>query len=225
MRKRNIILISTLVVVILAALGLILGFSLSPIGTANRKNIDIKSFFGEEKLTLDVKMVKGVYNSDYNGFNSDYTLLELCEMRADKTDGDYTYTYEVYGDNAIIYKLKDGNRVAFAELCDISALDKGQKYLFTNGAFRIGETEAIIIAPYHLAREQFWGSTTDTIKLNHNIDFNAIIDFYKFGDYYKTSIGENSLALELKDNKGIVVIKYNAEEHSIHYSVASSKFR
>lgn len=225
MRKRNIILISTLVVVILAALGLILGFSLAPIGLSNKKNIDIKSFFGEEKLTLDVKMVRGVYNPDYNGFNSDYTLLELCEMRADKTDGEYSYTYDIYGDNAIIYKLKDGNRVAFAELCDISALDKGQKYLFTNGTFRIGETEAIITAPYHLAREQFWGSTADTIKLNNNIDFNAVIDFYKFGDYYKTSIGENSLALELKDNKGIVVIKYNAEEHSIHYSVASSKFR
>lgn len=225
MRKRNIILISTLVVVILAALGLILGFSLAPIGLSNKKNIDIKSFFGEEKLTLDVKMVRGVYNPDYNGFNSDYTLLELCEMRADKTDGEYSYTYDIYGDNAIIYKLKDGNRVAFAELCDISTLDKGQKYLFTNGTFRIGETEAIITAPYHLAREQFWGSTADTIKLNNNIDFNAVIDFYKFGDYYKTSIGENSLALELKDNKGIVVIKYNAEEHSIHYSVASSKFR
>lgn len=225
MRKRNIILISTLVVVILAALGLILGFSLAPIGLSNKKNIDIKSFFGEEKLTLDVKMVRGVYNPDYNGFNSDYTLLELCEMRADKTDGEYSYTYDIYGDNAIIYKLKDGNRVAFAELCDISALDKGQKYLFTNGTFRIGETEAIITAPYHLAREQFWGSTAYTIKLNNNIDFNAVIDFYKFGDYYRTSIGENSLALELKDNKGIVVIKYNAEEHSIHYSVASSKFR
>lgn len=224
MRKRNII-ISTLVVVILAALGLILGFSLAPIGLSNKKNIDIKSFFGEEKLTLDVKMVRGVYNPDYNGFNSDYTLLELCEMRADKTDGEYSYTYDIYGDNAIIYKLKDGNRVAFAELCDISALDKGQKYLFTNGTFRIGETEAIITAPYHLAREQVWGSAVDTIKLNNNIDFNAIIDFYKFGNYYKTSIGENSLALELKDNKGIVVIKYNAEEHSIHYSVASSKFR
>lgn len=225
MRKRNIILISTLVVVILAALGLILGFSLSPIGLTNRKNITVKAMFGGEKITLDVKMVKGVYNPDYNGFNSDYTITELCEMRAEKADGKYSYTYDIYGDNAIIYKVKDGNRVAFAELCDVSALDKGQKYLFTNGTFRIGESEITITAPYHLAREQVWGSAVDTIKLNSNIDFNAIIDFYKFGDYYKTTIGENSLALELKDNKGTVVIKYNAEEHSIHYMVASNRFR
>lgn len=225
MRKRNIILISTLVVVILAVLGLILGFSLSPIGLSNRKNILINAMFGDEKLTLDVKMVKGIYNPDYNGFNSDYTLLELCKMRADKTDGEYSYTYDIYGDNAIIYKIKDGNRVAFAELCDISALDKGQKYLFTNGTFRIGESEITITAPYHLVREQVWGSAVDTIKLNNNIDFNAIIDFYKFGDYYKTSIGDNSLAIELKDNKGTVVINYNAEEHSIHYLIASNRFR
>lgn len=225
MRKRNIILISTLVVVILAALGLILGFSLSPIGLSNRKNISINAMFGDEKLTLDVKMVKGIYNPDYNGFNSDYTLLELCKMRADKTNGEYSYTYDIYGDNAIIYKVKDGNRVAFAELCDISALDKGQKYLFTNGTFRIGESEITITAPYHLAREQVWGSAVDTIKLNKNVDFNTVADFYKFGDYYKTSIGEKSLALELKDNKGTVVINYNAEEHSIHYLIASNRFR
>lgn len=225
MRKRNIILISTLVAVILAALGLILGFTLSPIGLANRKNITVKAMFGGEKLTLDVKMVKGVYNPDYNGFNSDYTIKELCEMRAEKADGEYSYTYDICGDNAIIYKVKDGNRVAFAELCDVSALDKGQKYLFTNGTFRLGETEITITAPYHLAREQVWGSAVDAIKLNNDINFNDIIDFYKFGDYYKISIGENSLALELKDNKGIVVIKYNAEEHSINYSVASNRFR
>lgn len=225
MSKRNIILISSLVVVLLAALGLILGFTLSPIGLANRKNITVKAMFGGEKLTLDVKMVKGIYNPDYNGFNSDYTIKELCEMRAEKADGEYSYTYDICGDNAIIYKVKDGNRVAFAELCDVSSLDKGQKYLFTNGTFRLGETEITITAPYHLAREQVWGSAVDAIKLNNDIDFNAIIDFYKFGDYYKISIGENSLALELKDNKGIVVIKYNAEEHSINYSVASNRFR
>lgn len=225
MSKRNIILISSLVVVLLAALGLILGFSLAPIGLSNRKNITVKAMFGGEKLTLDVKMVKGVYNPDYNGFNSDYTIKELCEMRAEKADGEYSYTYDICGDNAIIYKVKDGNRVAFAELCDVSSLDKGQKYLFTNGTFRLGETEIITTAPYHLAREQVWGSAVDAIKLNNDIDFNAIIDFYKFGDYYKISIGENSLALELKDNKGIVVIKYNAEEHSINYSVASNRFR
>lgn len=225
MSKRNIILISSLVAVLLVALGLILGFTLSPIGLANRKNITVKAMFGGEKLTLDVKMVKGIYNPDYNGFNSDYTIKELCEMRAEKADGDYSYTYDICGDNAIIYKVKDGNRVAFAELCDVSSLDKGQKYLFTNGTFRLGETEITITAPYHLAREQVWGSAVDAIKLNNDIDFNAIIDFYKFGDYYKTSIGENSLALELKDNKGTVVIKYNAEEHSINYSVASNRFR
>lgn len=219
MSKRNIILISTLVVVILAALGLILGFSLSPIGLSNRKNISINAIFGDEKLTLDVKMVKGIYNPDYNGFNSDYTLLELCKMRADKTNGEYSYTYDIYGDNAIIYKIKDGNRVAFAELCDISALDKGQKYLFTNGTFRIGESEITITAPYHLAREQFWGERSDIIKLQKNIGFNAIVEFYKFGGYYNIAVEDNNITLERNNEK--VAISYNANEHSIHYSVVS----
>lgn len=223
MRKRNIILISTLVVVILAALGLILGFTLAPIGLSNRKNIDIKSFFGDEKLTLNVKMVRGVYNPEYNAFNSDYSLLDLCEMRAEKIDDEYSYRYEIFGNNAIIYKLKDGNIVAFAELCDISALDKGQKYLFTNGTFRIGETS--IIAPYHLAREQFWGSDIDTIKLSHDIDFKSVAEFYKFGDYYNVAETENSIAFKLKDNMGTVNIRYNPDEHSIRYSVASHRFR
>lgn len=215
MSKRNIILISSIVVVLLAALGLILGFSLSPIGLSNKKKIDIKSFFGDESLTLNVKMVKGIYNPDYNGFNSDYTIKELCEMRAEKADGEYSYSYEICGDNAIIYKLKDGERIAFAELCDISALDKGQKYLFTNGMFSIGETT--IIAPYHLAREQFWGSAVDTIKLNNDIDFKAITDFYKFGGYYNITVEDNQITLER--NKEKVAISYNANEHSIHYSI------
>lgn len=225
MRKRNIILISSIVVVLLAALGLILGFCLSPVGLSNRKNVTVKAMFGGEKLTLDVKMVRGVYNPAYNAFNSDYSLIELCEMRAEKVDGEYSYTYDIYGNNAIIYKLKDGERIAFAELCDISALDKGQKYLFTNGSFRIGETETIITAPYHLAREQFWGNVVNKIKLNNDVDFNAVTDFYKFGDYYNVTFADNSIALVLKDNKGTVLIKYNAEEHSINYSVANNKFR
>lgn len=217
MRKRNIILISSIVVVLLAVIGLILGFSLSPIGLSNKKNIDIKSFFGDESLTLNVKMVRGVYNPAFNAFNSDSTLLELCEMRIEKTDGEYSYSYEICGDNAIIYKLKDGKRIAFAELCDISALGKGQKYLFTNGIFSIGETS--IIAPYHLAREQIWGSEVDTIKLNNDIDFNAITDFYKFGDYYSINVEDNNITLERNNEK--VAISYNANEHSIHYSVVS----
>lgn len=215
MSKRNIILISSIVVVLLATLGLILGFSLSPIGLSNKKKIDIKSFFGDESLTLNVKMVKGVYNPAFNAFNSDRTLLELCEMRIEKTDGEYSYSYEICGDNAIIYKLKDGERIAFAELCDISALDKGQKFLFTNGMFSIGETT--IIAPYHLAREQFWGSEVDTIKLNNDIDFNAVTDFYKFGGYYSITVEDNHIMLER--NKEKVAINYNAIEHSIHYSI------
>lgn len=217
MSKRNIILISTLVVVILAALGLILGFSLSPIGLSNKKNIDIKSFFGDESLTLDVKMVRGVYNPAFNAFNSDRTLLELCEMRIEKTDGEYSYSYEICGDNAIIYKLKDGKRIAFAELCDISALDKGQKFLFTNGMFSIGETT--IIAPYHLAREQFWGERSDIIKLQKNIGFNAIVEFYKFGGYYNIAVEDNNITLERNNEK--VAISYNANEHSIYYSVVN----
>lgn len=217
MSKRNIILISSIVVVLLSTLGLILGFSLSPIGLSNKKKIDIKSFFGDESLTLNVKMVRGVYNPAFNAFNSDSTLLELCEMRIENTDGEYSYSYEVCGDNAIIYKLKDGKRIAFAELCDISALDKGQKYLFTNGMFSIGETS--IIAPYHLAREQILGSEVDTIKLNNDIDFNAITDFYKFGDYYSITVEDNQITLER--NKEKVAINYNALEHSIYYSVVS----
>lgn len=219
MSKRNIILISTLVVVILASLGLILGFSLSPIGLSNKKNIDIKSFFGDERLTLDVKMVRGVYNPAFNAFNSDSTLLELCEMRIEKTDGEYSYSYEIYGDNAIIYKLKGGERIAFAELCDISALGKGQKYLFTNGTFRIGESEITITAPYHLAREQFWGERSDIIKLQKNIGFNAIVEFYKFGGYYNIAVEDNNITLERNNEK--VAISYNANEHSIYYSVVN----
>lgn len=217
MRKRNIILISSIVVVILAVIGLILGFSLSPIGLSNKKKIDIKSFFGDESLTLNVKMVRGVYNPAFNAFNSDRTLLELCEMRIEKTDGEYSYSYEICGDNAIIYKLKDGERIAFAELCDISALDKGQKFLFTNGMFSIGETT--IIAPYHLAREQFWGERLEIIKLQDNIGFNAIVEFYKFGAYYNITVEDNSITLERNNEK--VAISYNADEHSIHYSVVS----
>lgn len=215
MSKRNIILISSIVVVLLAVIGLILGFSLSPIGLSNKKKIDIKSFFGDESLTLNVKMVRGVYNPAFNAFNSDSTLLELCEMRIEKTDGVYSYSYEICGDNAIIYKLKDGERIAFAEFCDISALGKGQKYLFTNGMFGIGETT--IIAPYHLAREQFWGSVVDTIKLNNDIDFKAITDFYKFGGHYNITVEDNQITLER--NKEKVTISYNANEHSIHYSI------
>lgn len=160
-------------------------------------------------------MVRGVYNPAFNAFNSDSTLLELCEMRIEKTDGEYSYSYEIYGDNAIIYKLKGGERIAFAELCDISALGKGQKFLFTNGMFSIGETT--IIAPYHLAREQFWGSEVDTIKLNNDIDFNAVTDFYKFGAYYNITVEDNQITLER--NKKKVAISYNANEHSIHYSI------
>lgn len=196
-----------------------------PIGLTNRKKIDIKSFFGDESLTLNVKMVRGVYNPAFNAFNSDCSLLELCEMRIEKTDGEYSYSYEVFDDNAIIYKLKDGKRIAFAELCDISALGKGQKYLLTNGTFRIGETETIIVAPYHLAREQFWGSTVDTIKLSSEIDFNGVVEFYKFAVYYNVNETENGLALDLKDKKGTVIIRYNADEHSIKYKVASHRFR
>lgn len=217
MRKRNIILISSIVVVLLAALGLILGFCLSPVGLSNRKNVTVKAMFGEDKLTLDVKLVRGVYNPEYNAFNSDYSLIELCEMRAEKVEGEYSYTYDIYGNNAIIYKQKDGKRIAFAELCDISALDKGQKYLFTNGMFSIGETT--IIAPYHLAREQFGGSVVDTIKLNNDIDFNAITDFYKFGDYYSITVEDNRITLERNNDK--VIISYNAIEHSIQYSVTN----
>lgn len=217
MRKRNIIMISSIVVVLLAALGLILGFCLSPVGLSNRKNVTVEAMFGEDKLTLDVKLVRGVYNPEYNAFNSDYSLIELCEMRAEKVEGEYSYTYDIYGNNAIIYKQKDGKRIAFAELCDISALDKGQKYLFTNGMFSIGETT--IIAPYHLAREQFWGSVVDTIKLNNDIDFNAITDFYKFGDYYSITVEDNRITLERNNDK--VIISYNAIEHSIQYSVTN----
>lgn len=213
-KKREITIVAVISVAVIIIIASALLFAYMPIGSSNRKEINVKSYVGNGNIIIPVKMIKGVYTPHRNGFNSDKSLEELCKLYADKVGAKGKYTVM---DNAALLFDEDKNYIQ-AQLVRFTAEDNKFDYMLHDGSAQLKGYELIV--PFYLTVTpdiEFDGS----LSLRDDVTFDDVKRYYNmFGEYIQVIDSDDSVitltgkaldnrTLKINFAKYINVIRYN----------------
>lgn len=216
-KKAKIITGVTVGIIAIAIIIVMLVFCFTPVGLNNRKSIRIECY-NSGYVNIPVKMVKGFYSPSMNSFNSDLSTEELCELTVKQTDQDYTYEYELYGDNAIIYAISSGTQIGFAELIKLEEGNRFDYCLMDGNTYCESDKTIDTLFPLHLTLNNNTYIFKQESTLKDNVTFDDIIDFYNTWFDGNVEVETNRILLTNEKDNIIIYLAYNQVNNSIVYT-------
>lgn len=223
-KKFKIAIIATFIVMIaMTAIGVTVAVLWQPKGYDAEKFV-INSYLDDNlRMEIHAPMRVGRY---FNTFYSELNLQEICDKQSESVDGNYTYRYEILGDDAIIYMVRDNKIVSHCQIFYKGRVDITNKneYSVRNGSPYILNCNGYSIdavTPYYMAKSIKTLTHYYIIELKDNVYFNDVIKFYQL--WYNIKINDNpsyiTIAKEFGDD---IYITYKSDTNSLEISCRDS---